>query len=334
MSSKKNNVYFSRNGLFIIACFVLSIFISTNCFSENTGADFLKIGIGARPVGLGNVFTAIANDVTAMQWNVGGLAQLTQREVSAMHSQWLADTNLDYIGFAVPLITQSPNHLISGVMGGSVIYLSQGELEGRDANRQLTNSFGASDMALTFSYSKVIARNKETKQSQGSSLMAGINMKIIQQKIETEHATGIAFDVGILSRLFSQDGPFSAGLSIQNIGPQMKFISEGYNLPLTVTTGLGYNIGGVTVGLDVKQQVYENRTIISFGTEFLPISSLALRAGYASNFIASSLNSSMVDSSGIGAGFGIKLFGTQTDYSFVPYGALGNTHRISFSSKF
>ncbi|OGS23047.1 MAG: hypothetical protein A2252_07975 [Elusimicrobia bacterium RIFOXYA2_FULL_39_19] len=86
--------------------------------------------------------------------------------------------------------------------------------------------------------------------------------------------------------------------------------------------------------MDIKQQVYENRTIVSFGTEFLPISSLALRAGYASHFITSSLNSSIADTSGIGAGFGIKLFGTQTDYSYAPYGILGNTHRISFSSKF
>ncbi|OGS23049.1 MAG: hypothetical protein A2252_07985 [Elusimicrobia bacterium RIFOXYA2_FULL_39_19] len=312
----------------LITLSLILTIISSSFAGSNTGADFLKIGIGARPVGLGNAFTAIANDVTAMQWNVGGLAQLNQKEVSAMHSQWLVDTNLDYIGFALPLSGKGSSGLEGrSVFGGSVIYLSQGELEGRDANRQLTNSFGASDMAVTFSYSKQLIVNSKP-------VGIGINMKIIQQKIETEQATGVAFDVGILSRLFSQDGPFSAGLSIQNIGPQMKFISEGYNLPLTVTTGLGYNIGGITVGLDVKQQIYENRTIVSFGTEFLPISSLALRAGYASHFIASSLNSSIADSYGLGAGFGIKLFGTQTDYSFVPYGVLGDTHRISMSAKF
>jgi len=295
----------------------------------DTGASFLKIGIGARPVGLGNAFTAIANDVTAMQWNVGGLAQLNQREVSAMHSQWLVDTNLDYIGFALPLSGKGSSGLEGrSVFGGSVIYLSQGELEGRDENRQLTNSFGASDMAVTFSYSKQLIVNS-------IQVGVGVNMKIIQQKIETEQATGFAFDIGILSRLFSQDGPFSAGLSIQNIGPQMKFISEGYNLPLTVTTGLGYNIGGITVGLDVKQQVYENRTIVSFGTEFLPISSLALRAGYLMNAVNSKqLIPNKEEATGLGAGFGIKLFGTQTDYSFVPYGVLGNAHRVSFSAKF
>ncbi|OGS20973.1 MAG: hypothetical protein A2252_04585 [Elusimicrobia bacterium RIFOXYA2_FULL_39_19] len=298
----------------IVSLFTCLLF-TTCSFSENTGASFLKIGIGARPVGLGSAFTAIANDVTAINWNPGGLSQLTQRQISAMHSQWVVDSNLDYIGFASPLK--------SGVFGGSVIVLSQGEMEGRDENRQQTASFGASDMAVTFSFSKnLLLSNKRF-------IGLGANLKIIQQKIESEQATGVAVDLGALYHFPAL--PFTAGLSIQNLGPQMKFISEGYNLPLTVATGLGYNIGGVTIALDLKQQVYENQTIVSIGTEFLPINTLALRAGYLStNPVISSAN----DVSGLGAGFGVKLFGTQTDYSFVPYGVLGNTHRVSFSAKF
>lgn len=287
-------------------------------FSAGTGADFLKIGIGARPVGIGSAFTAIANDVTAINWNPGGLSQLTQRQMSAMHSQWIVDSNLDFIGFASPFK--------SGVFGGSIIVLSQGEIEGRDANRQPTASFGASDMAVTFSFSKnVLLSNKRT-------LGLGANLKIIQQKIESEQATGAALDLGALYHFNGM--PFTAGLSIQNLGPQMKFISEPYNLPLSVTAGFGYNIGGVTIGLDVKQQVYEERTIVSLGTELLPINSLALRAGFLAPATNNQSNNTFGDYSGFGGGIGLKLFGTQTDYSFVPYGVLGNTQRISFSAKF
>jgi len=298
----------------LISLFTFTLF-TNYCFSENTGASFLKIGVGARPVGLGNAFTAIANDVTAINWNPGGLSQLTQRQISAMHSQWIVDSNLDYIGFASPLK--------SGVFGGSVIVLSQGDMEGRDENRQQTTSFGASDMAVTFSFSKnLLLSNKRF-------IGLGANLKIIQQKIESEQATGVAVDLGALYHF--NKSPVTAGLSIQNLGPQMKFINEGYNLPLSVTAGLGYNIGAVTVGLDVKQQIYDNQTIVSIGTEFLPINTLALRAGYLST---NQLVNSVTDVSGLGAGFGVKLFGTQTDYSFVPYGVLGNTHRVSFSAKF
>src|SRR4051794_22299869 len=44
-------------------------------------ASFLKIGVGARALGMGGAFTAIADDVTAMSWNPGGLGGLKQREL-------------------------------------------------------------------------------------------------------------------------------------------------------------------------------------------------------------------------------------------------------------
>ena len=305
--------------IFSAACMLFG----TNCFAGTaTGASFLKIGIGARPVGLGSAFTAIADDVTAINWNPGGLSQLTQRQISAMHSQWIVDSNLDYIGFALPFNGKSPFNS-PAVLGCSVIVLSQGEMEGRDANGQQTASFGASDMAVTFSFSRNLLLNNKR------SIGIGANLKIIQQKIESEQATGAALDLGALYHFNGL--PFTTGLSIQNLGPQMKFISEVYNLPLSVTAGLGYNIGAVTVGLDVKQQIYENQTVVSIGTEFLPINTLALRAGYLST---NPLIGSADDISGFGGGIGIKLFGAQTDYSFIPYGVLGNTQRISFSAKF
>ncbi|OGS20309.1 MAG: hypothetical protein A2252_11870 [Elusimicrobia bacterium RIFOXYA2_FULL_39_19] len=309
--------------IFLISSTMALLFVNSYCCATNTGADFLKIGIGARPVGLGNAFTAIANDVTAINWNPGGLSQLNQKEVSAMHSQWIADTNLDFIGFAVPLFP-NPYPLFPVVFGGSIIVLSQGELEGRDENRVQTGGFSASDLAVTLSVSKQVSKLTSM----------GINLKIIQQRIESEQATGVAFDVGSLYHFATL--PLSFGLSLQNLGPQMKFISEPYNLPLSVTAGLGYNIGAVTLGLDIKQQVYEGKTIVSIGTEFLPINALALRAGYLLPAITqSTLNKTDLNTySGFGGGIGITLFGTNTDYSFVPYGILGDTHRISFSTKF
>ena len=41
-----------------------------------------------------------------------------------------------------------------------------------------------------------------------------------------------------------------------------------------------------------------------------------------------------LESNGLGMGLGIRILGVQTDYSFVPYGELGNTYRFSLTSKF
>ncbi|MFH2069885.1 MAG: PorV/PorQ family protein [Elusimicrobiota bacterium] len=314
-----------------IAVVFLFCFTVTTCLSETTGASFLNIGIGARPIGMGSAYTAVADDVTAMQWNVGGLAQLSRSEISAMHSEWLVDTRLDFIGYAQPTK--------AGVIGGGVIYLSQSAIEGRNENRQKTGTFSATDLAVIISYSRHLP------EILSETLSAGLNVKFIQQNIENYTAQGVAVDIGALYQ--TPVNNLKTGLSIQNIGPQMKFIRQEYNLPLAATLGIGYNIGVVMVALDIKQQVYEGRTIISIGTEYYPVNMLALRLGYAGKLIEETLtnkdiipgqtgnNRDTATLTGFGAGLGLKLFTNyQMDYSFVPYGLLGDTHRISFSARF
>ncbi|OGS21243.1 MAG: hypothetical protein A2252_06120 [Elusimicrobia bacterium RIFOXYA2_FULL_39_19] len=312
--------------IFLLACLLFSVY----SFAVNTGADFLKIAVGARAAGLGNTFTAVANDVTAINWNPGGLFQLKQKEISAMHTQWVGDSRFDFLGFALPLSGKAPSvsaRRVKDIFGASIIYLSQGEMEGRDENRKNTGSFSASDIAVAFSYCRQVKVN-------GHQVGFGTNVKLINQKIESEQATGAAFDFGVLTNLPFKSNRLTLGLSLQNLGSQMKFISEEYNLPLSVTAGLGYSVGGVTIGLDIKQQVYENKTIVSLGTEFLPINALALRAGYVMSAGRQAAASDDGLPMGLGAGIGFRLFSYQTDYSFVPYGALGDTHRISFLSRF
>ncbi len=72
-------------------------------FSAETGASFLKIGVGARPLGMGGGYIAIADDVNAIYWNPGGLAQLRKKEISAMHNEWIDDIKYEFVGYAVPL---------------------------------------------------------------------------------------------------------------------------------------------------------------------------------------------------------------------------------------
>jgi len=52
---------------------------------ENTRGAFLLRGMGARAVGMGEAFTAVADDATAISWNPGGLGQLNSPEVIAMY---------------------------------------------------------------------------------------------------------------------------------------------------------------------------------------------------------------------------------------------------------
>jgi len=89
----------------------------------------------------------------------------------------------------------------------------------------------------------------------------------------------------------------------------------------------------ITFAFDVKRRVYDNKTEISFGTEITPINLLALRLGYLKSINPETITS-ISNFKGIGGGLGLRISKFATDYAFVPYGDLGNTHRLSFSVKF
>src|SRR5262245_16177565 len=64
---------------------------------------FLRIGVGARAVGLGESFVAVANDPSAIYWNPAGLASLQRQEVAISPVGWPADINYEHITYVLPV---------------------------------------------------------------------------------------------------------------------------------------------------------------------------------------------------------------------------------------
>lgn len=304
--------------VFIALCIVSGV-----SYGASTGAAFLKIGVGARPIGMGGAFVAVADDANAVFWNPAGLSKLNNKQISAMHTEWISDVIYDYVGYVTPLGNNA--------IGISAVYLSSGYMEKRDSSGDVSGSFSAYDASVALSYARKF----------NSVMSLGVNVKLLQQKIGNDVANGVAIDIGQIYNTAINN--LNIGLAVQNIGPDMKFIEEPYSLPLTVLVGAGYRIlGGLTLGMDVKHQVIDNRTSLSFGTEYLLVNSLALRAGYLMKLLKSDsdvgetpgVNNDLGRLTGIGAGLGFRLGTTSVDYAFVPYGDLGNTHRISFLISF
>ena len=65
-----------------------------------TGAAFLKIEGGSRPVGLGGAFAGLANDINTIFWNPAGLTAVHDRELTAMQHFSFAEINNQTIGYA------------------------------------------------------------------------------------------------------------------------------------------------------------------------------------------------------------------------------------------
>jgi hypothetical protein len=62
-----------------------------------------SIGFGARAMGMGSAFTALADDATAVFWNPAGLENIYQQSVTLFYTQ-LLEGDYQFIGYALPTL--------------------------------------------------------------------------------------------------------------------------------------------------------------------------------------------------------------------------------------
>lgn len=282
-----------------------------------SSAEFLLIGVGARAQGLGNAYTAVTDDVNSIYWNQAGLAALKSPQASFMHNAWLDNMTYDYVALGVPTK--------AGTFGLSVHYLNIGRITGRASQVSAPYSFTADDQMVSLGYgAKIIPRG-----------YAGFSLKFIKERIDDITAQGLAADAGLMYRLPASN--LSFGFSARNIGGGIKYVNETEKLPLIFSLGAGYRIGGFGLGMDIKHYAYENSSELAFGTEFAPVSAIALRGGMLYSMLA---KSSSTDISSTGetlspsGGVGFRFGGSQVDYSFTLFNQLGTTHKLSLTFGF
>jgi hypothetical protein len=278
-----------------------------------TSCNYLKMGVGARAVGLGEAYTAVGDDAEAACWNPGGLGLLEGGSVKMMHNQWFEGISLDYFGIAYNLGR-------FGVLGFSGKYLWMDKMQVTTiAEPEGTGEeFGAYDAAGTISYAKKL----------NSALSAGVNIKALQEGIDTEKGMAYALDIGAICSVNKQ---LRVGASVNNIGSKMKLVDEGYRLPLEYRAGAAYwlfSSKSVMLAADVTGGIDENING-HFGCEAKLLDIISLRVGYKTETIKD------IDYlSGLSGGIGFALSGVELDYVWVPYGDLGQTHRIGIGYKF
>lgn len=307
-----------RSGWARLLCLTLAVCgAARGAARANSGAAFLKLGAGARASGLGSAYTALADDVTSLHWNPAGLCRLHGRELSAMHAELFSDSRYDFLGYG--------QSAAFGAFGISAAYLSQGQIEGRSASRARTSEFTANDLAITLGAARWMS----------PTLSAGAGVKVLQSQIGGASATGAALDLGAVWQPLHS--PFQAGAAVRNLGPQMKFIERGYELPLTFAGGVSYRVlRGLLLAGDLKHEPHDRDTSVSFGSEW-NAGVLSLRAGYLlspnQTRASGSSSQSLSGLQGLSMGIGLKFRSAILDYSLNPSGDLGNTHRISFTLK-
>ena len=277
----------------------------------SAAAQFLKLGAGARAEGMGDAFVAVCDDATAIYWHPAGLNRIQGRSLSVMHAVWFEDISYDWISYA-----QKAGN--TGACGVGVQYLSYGSIPARDDTGLERGSFNPDDLAVSLSYARSI---------QGFAL--GINAKYISSRIQNS-ACALAGDIGVQHSM--AHGRLSLGLAIQNIGTPMKFIDAADPLPGNIKLGAACLIhNNWTAALDINAPV-DNAVTLGAGTEYRYVIDATMTAAGRVGYNTRARDTGGVN--GISAGFGFSYLCYSIDYAFVPYGDLGNTHRISLSITF
>ena len=110
---------------------ILLLLLSQQLFGQNfgkLGAPFLRISPNARQVGMGEAFTAMANEHNALRYNVAGIALLQHTTFSINYHNWLGDTNQGNLEVSLPVSR--------GVVGFGLTFFDQGEIDALDENFQ------------------------------------------------------------------------------------------------------------------------------------------------------------------------------------------------------
>lgn len=310
-----------------------------------TAAQFLKIGVG-RATGMGEAFSAIANDASASYFNPAGLAQLTRREAFVNHIDWISDLTHEYLSIALPVTNL-------GVVAFSVTALTMGNMERLWLDDPATVIreddstglyFGAMDMAFAVSYARQIT----------DKLSFGFTGKVISQTIYNMSASGAAVDLGLLYHTgfkslrlaaavtnFGSSMSFS-GLAIEfqdtsyQIKPRARYVTTATPLPTTFRFGIAYDIlempdNMLTFAADMIHPNDINETI-NFGLEYVFKKIFFLRGGYIFNTDVE-YSRAMKSQTGLSAGAGFMTNITPNvnirfDYCYRDMGYLKTSHRV------
>ncbi|MCP4569823.1 MAG: PorV/PorQ family protein [FCB group bacterium] len=303
---------------------VLALQMPSDVFAQakvgTAGAKFLDIGVSARAMGMGQAYSAIANDVSAVYYNPAGLTQLFSREAMFTHVDYPADITYDFAAMAIPV------EGLNGVLGFGFYFLNTGEIpyttySNPDENQVEGEYFRAYDFAFSTSLARSLTEH----------FSLGVTLKYIGEFYDDQSAQGWAADVGTLYDTGYRG--FKIAISIINFGPDLKMIKLGYPLPINFKFGGSFNVIDNPDHLAVISlegaHPSDNLEQYNAGTEYWFMDRFSARMGYRFNY----------DSDGPTAGFGLKWpFGEaseiRVDYGYQDFGFLREVHRFSLTVAF
>jgi len=279
---------------------------------DNHAMPFLRVGVGARALGMGGAYIAEVKDASATYWNPAGLAQMEHLNITGMISNGMSyERNHSFLAYG--------RKFGFGALAMGWISSEVRGIEGYDHLDMPTITFKETESAFIFSYANKVGK-----------LSLGTNFKVVNQKMaDFLNETGIGMDFG-MRYAYNEDIAF--GAVAKDVATKVGGWTgkrEVWNDRVPTNFGVGavvYPYAGFTFPVDVYKVEGREDMALHFGGEY----------AYQFNekyFVSARAGS---DDGQITFGFGIKIVKFSIDYAFVSEQTdfLKESHKFSFSADF
>jgi hypothetical protein len=310
-------------------------------YSTDLGGVFDDVGVGTRPLGMGDAYTAVADDANAAEENPAGMAFFdpADRYATFTHSDLfgLSFLSRDYVAYA------------QGDSGYSAWGLSWNQLSvNLDPGEWAEDAFEYSGAKQVYGFGDdAWAKLSIGWQVKYLKVMSDLSQDTLGTSVGGGNATGWGSGLGALLKL----GPdFSVGLMAQDIYSTLTWEDGSVeNIPMTLKEGIAYHADEETLfAAEVRQQQgsdvsdpdgldmsswnlgAEHWFLDGKSTHFGVVKNIGFRAGYYDLL-------SNDDSGTLTAGASVKADFWQLDYTYefgLGSESLGDTQRFGLDLQF
>jgi len=290
----------------IFLAFTVSAF-SQNDGAANTGLAYLKLGIGARSIAMGEAFSSLSDDGTAFIYNPARMNANENGNVTAMFNKTMLDMTTNYVG--------AKFRIKKFGIGIGLLKTTISDIEVRNTPGAPLDKFNADNFSGGISLSYEVYKN----------LAVGITGKLLYEKIYIDEASGFGMDFGA-NYLYDN---FSFAAVLSNVGSMNALKNSETKMPTSLRFGASYIYKkenfSLTGAVDGYKVLDGGNFHGHFGAEGGYKDFVFLRAGYMSGY----------DNKGFTAGVGFKYKSLYIDYAFQPYSTgFGSGNSLSLGYNF
>ncbi len=290
-------------------------------------AQFLKIGVGSRIVGMGGGGVAVAEDPSAAYWNPGALARLSANQVQTCHVEWPVDIRYDYLS-----VVQNVGSIGTFAFSASVLHMDDMEVTTELKPDGTGEYFTYRDYMGALCY----AANLTDRFS------VGLGLTYVQEILDDLKMHGWMGNVGTL--YWTGYRTLRFGAALVNFGPEMRpsgtYLTEeaassryeAFAPPTVFRLGaamelLQWGPNSLLTSVQLNHPV-DNSEDLSTGLEYRWAGHAALRVGYHAGRDEEKLT--------FGGGLRLPLRWTtlRFDYAYTDFGRLENAQWFTLTAEY